>query len=180
MEFNQLISKKLYFLFAEHGLEMTEQSKNIVKYESAELIIALSHNPRENSNTLWVGRKHFNEVEIDNQVMREHFDSDIKLNNLPKETFVNNVFLFFLGDGQKLLEGNEHALVSLEKFNEQRSEEYTAILVEQQILEAANKAWKDGNYQEVIRYLEKINNTNLPASFKQKYKIAQQRLSGNM
>lgn len=177
MEFNQLISKKLHSLFTEHGLEITEQSKNIVKYELDELSIALSHNPRENSNTLWVDRKHFNEVEIDNQVMREHFNSDLKLSNLPKETFVNNVFLFFIGDGKELLEGNERALVSLEKFNEQRSSEYTATLVEQQSLEAANKAWKDGNYPEVIRCLEKVNKANLPASFKQKYKIAQQRLS---
>lgn len=177
MEFNQLISEKLHSLLIDHGLEMTEQSKNIVKYESQELVIALSHNPRENSNTLWVGRKHFNEVEIDNQVMREHFNSDLKLSNLPQETFVNNVFLFFMGDGEKLLEENERALVSLEKFNEQRSSEYTANLVEQQNLKAANKAWKDGNYSDVIKYLEKVNKANLPASFKQKYKIAQQKLS---
>lgn len=177
MEFNQLISEKLHSLFIDHGLEMTEQSKNIVKYESQELVIRLSRNPRENSNTLWVGRKHFNEVEIDNQVMREHFNSDLKLSNLPQETFINNVFLFFMGDGEKLLEGNERALVSLEKFNEQRSSDYTVNLVEQQNLEAANKAWKDGNYSDVIKYLEKVNKANLPASFKQKYKIAQQKLS---
>ncbi|MFC3976452.1 hypothetical protein ACFOUP_08700 [Belliella kenyensis] len=161
-------------MFIDYGLEKTEQSTNIVKYESQELVIVLSHNPRENSNTLWVGRKHFNEVEIDNQVMREYFNSDLKLSNLPQETFINNVFLFFMGDGEKLLKGNERALVSLEKFNEQRSSEYTANLVEQQNLEAANKAWKEGNYSDVIKYLEKIN--DLPESFKQKYKIAQQKL----
>lgn len=177
MEFNQLISEKLHSLFIDHGLEITEQSKNILKYGSQELVIALSHNPTENSNTLWVGRKHFNEVEIDNQVMRKHFNSDLKLSNLPQEIFVNNVFLFFMGAGEKLLEGNEGALVSLEKFNEQRSSEYTANLGEQQNLQAANKAWKNGNYSDVIKYLEKVNKANLPASFKQKYKIAQQKLS---
>lgn len=176
MEFNQLISQKLQSLFTEHGLKMTEQSKYIVRYESNELVISLSHNPRENSNTLWVGRKNFNEVEIDNQIMREHFSSDLKLSNLPQETFANNVFLFFMGDGEKLMEGNERALISLEKFNEQRSQEYTANLVDKQNLEAANKAWKDGNYSEVIKYLEKINTDDLPESFRQKYKIARQRL----
>lgn len=110
MEFNQLISEKLHSLFIDHGLEITDQSKNIVKYESQELVIGLSHNPKENSNALWVGRKHFNEVEIDNQVMREHFNFDLKLSNLPQEAFVNNVFLFFMGDGEKLLERNVRAL----------------------------------------------------------------------
>jgi hypothetical protein len=123
-----------------------------------------------------VGRKHFNEVEIDNQVMQEHFNSDLKLSNLPQETFVNNVFQFFMGDGKKLLEENPNALINLEKFNEKRSLDYTADLMVQQNLEAANKAWKNGNYSAVIKYLEKVNKNNLPASFKQKYKIAKQRL----
>lgn len=176
MEFNQLISAKLHSLFTEHGLEITEQSKNIVRYESAVLHISLVHNPRENSNILWLGKKNFNDVEIDNQVMREHFNSDLKLGNLPQETFINNVFLFFMGDGERLLEGDERALISLEKFNEQRSSEYTANLMEKQNLDAANKAWKEGNYLDVIKYLEKINKDDLPESFKQKYKITQQKL----
>ncbi len=177
MEFNQLISEKLDSLFIDHGLEMTEQSKNIVTYESQELVIGLSHNPRENSNTLWVGRRHFNEVEINNQVMREYFNSGLKISNLPQETFLNNVFLFFLGDGEKLLEGNGLALVNLERFNEQRSLEYTANLLDQQNLEAANKAWKDGNYSDVVKYLEKVNKANLTAYHKKKYKIAKQKLA---
>ena len=176
MEFNQLISIKLHSLFTEHGMEIIEQSKNIVRYESAVLHISLVHNPRENSSNLWVGRKHFNVVEINNQVMQEYFNSDLKLSNLPQETFVNNVFLFFIGEGERLLEGNERALVGLEQFNEQRGLEYTVNLVEKQNLEAANKAWKDGNYSDVIKYLEKINKDDLPESFKQKYKIAQQKL----
>lgn len=176
MELNQIISAKLHSLFTEHGLEITEKLKDIMRYESAVLHISLVHNPRENSNNLWVGRKHFNAVEINNQVMYEYFNSDLKLSNLPKEAFVNNVFLFFIGEGERLLEGNESALVGLEKFNEQRSLEYTANLVEKQNLEAANKAWKDGNYSDVIKYLEKINKDELPESFKHKYKIAQQRL----
>jgi hypothetical protein len=177
MEFNQLILEKLHSLFIDHGLEMTEQSKYIAKYESQELVIGLSHNTRENSNALWVGRKSHSEVEIDNQVMREHFNSDLKLGNVSLEVFVNTVFLFFIGDGEKLLEGNEHALVSLENFNQQRSSEFTANLMERQNIEAANKAWKDGNYSDVVKYLKKVNKANLPASFRQKYKIAQQRLS---
>lgn len=177
MEFNQLISIKLHSLFTEHGMEIREQSKNIVRYESAVLHISLVHNPRENSNNLWVGRKYFNVVEINNQVMQEYFNSDLKFSNLPQENYVNNVFLFFIGEGERLLEGNERALIGLERFNEQRSLEYTVNLVEKQNLEAANKAWKDGNYSDVVKYLDKINKDDLPGSLKQKYKIAQQRLN---
>lgn len=176
MEFNQLISAKLHLLFTEHGLKLTEQSNDIVRYESALLHISLVQNTRENSNNLWVGTKHSNAVEIDNQVMQEYFNSDLKLSKLPQETFVNNVFLFFIGEGEMLLEESERALAVLEKFDNQRNSEYTANLVEKQNLEAANKAWKDGNYSDVIKYLENINKDDLPESFRQKYKIAQQRL----
>lgn len=176
MKFNQLISEKLHSLFIEYGLEITEQLKDIVRYESAVLHISLVHNPRENSNTLWVGRKYFNAVEVNNQIMQEYFNSGLKLDNLPQGKFITNVFLFFIGEGEKLLEGHENVLAGLEKFNEQRSLEYTVNLMEKQNLEAANKAWKDGNYWDVIKYLEKIHEDDLPESFKQKYKIAQQRI----
>lgn len=176
MKFNQLISLKLHTLFTDHGLIISEQSKDIVRYESALLQISIVHNPKENSSNLWVGKSHSIAIEIDNRVMQEYFNSDLKLTNLPHETFKNNVFMFFTGEGKKLLEGSEKALALLEKFDNHRSSEYTANLVEKQNLEAANKAWNDGNYTEVIKYLDMINKNNLPKSLKQKYKIAQQRL----
>ena len=179
MEFNQLMSEKLHYLFMVHGLERTEQSKNIVKYESDKLVVKLSHDQRENSNTLWVGRKDIYEVEIDNQIMQEYFNSDLKLSNLPQEIFVDNVLLFFKGDGKKFMEDNERALGRLEKFNEKRISKYTVNLLVKQKLEAANKAWKDGNYSDVIKYLDEISNVNLSTSFRKKYKIACQKLSNS-
>lgn len=125
MEFNQLISLKLHSLFAENGMERTEQTENIVRYESAVLHVSLVHNPRENSNSVWIGRKLSNAVEINNLVMRDYFDSDVKVDNLPQETFVDNVLLFFTGVGKRLLEGNERILVDLEKYEVQRALDYT-------------------------------------------------------
>ncbi len=177
MEFNQLILEKLHPLFTEHGLTIAEESKDIVKYESKELIILLVHNPREKSNTLWVSSNLLNSVEIDNELMQKFFNSDLKLSNLPKEIFINNVFLFFISEGEKLLDADKRVLTALVEFNEQRSKEFTANLVERQYLEAANKAWYEGSYSDVVRYLEKVSKDNLSASFKQKYKIAQKRLS---
>lgn len=176
MEFNHLISANLHSLFTEHGLKITERSKDIVRYESAVSCVLLVHDPRENSNTLWVGRKPFNTVEINNQVLLLHFSSNLKLTNLPQEAFINNVVQFFMVDGERLLKGDEDALVSLEKFNEQRSSGYIANLTEKQKLDAANKAWEEGNYTDVIKYLEKVNKDSLPESLRQKYKIARQRL----
>ncbi len=176
MEFKKLILEKLNPLFIKFGFRLIEKSKEIVKYELDNLIITIVHNPRENSNTLWVGKEGFKEVEVDDQVMKEFFNSDLKLSNLPQETFVNNVLLFFLGDGKGVIKGNESDIISLEKFNKKRSKEYTESLLNKQFLEAANKAWREGNYADVIKYLKRVNEKSLTTSFKQKYKISQQRL----
>ena len=179
MEFNKLISEKLHPLFTDNGFKLTEQSKHSVDYKSGSLVIAMFHNQFDNSYTLWIGRDCFQSVEIDNEVMTGFFNSDLKFCNLPRETFVNNVFLFFTGEGESLIKGNESDFISLEKFSDRRSDEYEESQLNEQYLEAANIAWKEGNYTDVIRYLKKINEESLPNSFKLKYKIAQKRIERN-
>ena len=176
MKINHLITEKLHSLFTTYGLKLTEQLSSNIKYESDDLIVGLTYNSRESSNTLWVRRRQSQEVEIDNQVLLEHFNSDLKLSNLPKTTFLNNVFLFFMSDGEKLLKESEAAMISLEKFNEQRSTEYTLNLIERQYLEAAKTAWDDGNYSDFLKYSNKLDKDNLPPSFRKKYKISKQRI----
>ena len=96
MDFNKLISEKLHSLFTEYGLEVTEQLRNIIRYESKILHISLAHNERGNSNNFWLSSKLSNDfVEMDDQVMKDFFDSDLKLKNLSQENFVNNIFKFF-------------------------------------------------------------------------------------
>ena len=102
MDFNQLISEKLHSLFTECGLEITEQLRNIVRYESKTLHVSLAYNERENSNNFWLGSKLSNDfVEMDDQVMKEFFDSDLQLKHLSQENFVNNIFKFFTYEGKE-------------------------------------------------------------------------------
>lgn len=180
MELNHMVLKKFRSLFEVHGLEMTEQSNNIVRYESALLKVSLAHNPRENSNILWIESKHSNDsIEIDDQVLKEFFSSKLQLNNLPQEAFVNNVFLFFTSDGERILQGDTELLDKLETFDQVRSEIYTLKLLEAQNIAAAEKAWKDRNYPDVVKYLSKVKMANLPASLRQKYKIARKKAISN-
>lgn len=180
MEFNRLVLAKLHSLFTRHGLNIYEQSKGIVRYKSDRLAISLTHDSRENSNILWVGRNENNLYMLDGNVMERFFIKDLKkVFKIPEKTtddFVNNVFLFFMSEGEKLLRGDELALIGLENFNKRRSLQYTSNLVDEQNLKAANKAWASQKYSEVIKYLEKLNMDALPESLRQKYKIAQQRL----
>ena len=137
-----------------------------------------SENQLPISNSLWLGSKiSGNFVEMNNQVMKEFFNIDLQLDNLSQEDFVNNIFLFFTNEGKVVLRGNESQLLKLEEFDQERSDLYTARLIEKQALEAANEAWKNGNYIEVIKYLEQINEANLSAPQKMQYKLAKRKLA---
>lgn len=179
MNFNQLISNKLSPLLTKHGLIITQQSDYTTKFESEELAITLSHSTREGSNTLWIdSKKPQKSIEIDDQAMKAFFHSDLKLNGLTKENFINNVLLFFGREGKELLKANSISLINLGNYDEQRSEKFTSNVVHKQYLKAANKAWENKNYSDFIRYIDKVGKNNLDASFKQKYKIAQQKSCG--
>ena len=179
MEFNLVILEKLGTFLALQGLQVVEESKNIVKYENERYFIKFVYNARENSYSLCVGGKCFNEIEIDNQLMREYYKSDLKLGQLKLDNFVSNVVLFFVSYGKKLLDADDNAIVDLERYYKQRSSRYTTMLIEEQNLVAANKAWENKNYLDVIKFAENIDKRNMPKSLKMKYDIARKRISAD-
>ncbi len=180
MEFNNQIFKKLNSFFIENEFTLTEETNQIIKYQSDKLIISIVYNSRENSNSLWLGSDYLkNFIEIDNELLKIFFDSDLKLENQPKDIFVNKVLLFFKGPGENILKGDEKTIINLEKFKKDQSEKYTSELLDNQNLEAANTAWKEGNYIDVIKYLKKVDKKRISDTFKKKYKIAQKKTSSN-
>ena len=75
-----------------------------------------------------------------------------------------------------MIAGNTDALKKVEKYVDKVSNEYTTELIDKQNLDAANKAWEEGNYKDFINYLDKTDRQRLPSSYELKYKIAHQKL----
>ncbi len=176
MEFNQLVSDKLGLIFQKNNLHITEQFKNYVKLKSDSVIITLNHNERENSNAFYVGSNEDFLYPIDEYVLKNAFNSDLKINHLPKEMFVNNLVIFFEGEGKPLIAGNTYALEAVEKYVYKEGDTYTTQLIDKQIIDSADKAWEEGNYRDFIKYLNKTDKKKLPASYGIKYKMAIQKL----
>lgn len=177
MSYNIIISKKLHLLLVEHGFSLTYDSKNSIRFELGNMIINIQYNQRENSYSLWVGKKNGEIIELDDQILKDFFESELKLINLSKDSFSNNVYLFFLGEGIGILSGNEIDLINLQEFNQKRSFKYTKDLLKRQSLEKVDKAWEQRNYSNVIKFLEALKDEDLSASYKKKYKIALERLN---
>ena len=176
MEFNQLISDRLGLIFQKHNLRIIEQFKNYLKLKSDSVVITLSHDERESSNALCVGRNEDSLYPIDEYVLKSAFNSNLKINHVSQDMFVNKLSIFFEGEGKPLIAGKTYAIEAVEKYVYKEGEIYTTQLVDKHNLDAANKAWEEGNYNDFIKYLDKTNRQRLPVSYELKYKMANQKL----
>lgn len=176
MEFNKIVIDRLEPIFHKNNLRVVEQFNDYLKIESDKIVLTISHDKRENSNSFFIGIKNSSLYQINENVLKDVFNSALKINNVSPDVFVKNLALFLEGEGNQLIIGNKDALHSVEKYIQNESNEYTAELVKNQSLDAANKAWEEGNYKDFIKNLDKIDRQKLPSSYDLKYKMAQQKL----
>jgi hypothetical protein len=176
MDFNKIVIERFEPIFHKNNLCVIEQFNNYVKIESDNIVITVYHNERENSNSFYFGIKDSPLYPIDENVLKGVFNSTLKINHVTPDVFVNNLALFLEGVGSSLIVGDKDTLRAVEKFIQNESNEYTAELVNKQNLDAANKAWEEGDYKDFIRHLDKTDRQKLPSSYELKYKMAQQKL----
>lgn len=178
MNFSQMILQKLRLTFKKYGLHVVEQQDNYLKLCSKYLVIIFVHDKIENSNTFWLGKNDdkLDKVEIDNSALKLFFHSDLKLSQVSVDTFVNNIVLFFENEGQPLFIGDLQKINELEKFDLERSRQYTQQFMDNQNLIAADKAWSKGDYDIFVALISQINSEELPTSYLLKYQFAKKQL----
>lgn len=178
MGFNQLILTKLRHIIQENNLYVAEERNDYIKLEKGSLFIIISHNPLENSNTLWLGQNdnQLDVIEIDNYALRTFFQSNLRFNEICTDSFISNLVQFFENQANSLLKGDLSILVKLKEFDQIRSDSYTQSLLESQNLVKADKAWQEENYEEFIKFIDRIGVEKLLTSYKLKYKIALKKL----
>jgi hypothetical protein len=176
MEFNEFVLEKLDSILQKHGIYIFEQHKNYLKLKSNSVTMVLSHDDRECASSFYIGLEDGTLYLIDDEIIKNVFSSDTWVEDVTLKIFVNNLSLFFEGKGRLLLEGDVGTFKALEKWTTKRNDDYNVEIADRQNLEAANIAWQNGNYQDFINFLNKINPDKLQPSYTLKYKIARQRL----
>lgn len=174
MNFAQTILEKMGFLFQRYNLKIVEQRNDYLKLQSDSLIVIMAYNHLEKSNTLWIGKndEKADKIEIDNDILSAFFKSNLRLSEVPTDVFIDNLTSFFENEASSLFIGDSYRLEELERFDLQRSHNYTQIVLNRQYIEAADKAWNDGNYKELVKNIDRLNKDELPSSYILKYKIA--------
>ena len=175
MVFTEVILEHLGTIFNDYNFKVIEQRPDFIEVQSKAYKIIIAHNQFENSNTFWLGvndKDHL--VEIDNECLELYFHSKLKLSGVSLEDFVENLHKFFQLEGKSIFE-NTTLINKLMEFDDKRSEDYTQNILSRQVIESADIAWENEDYNCFINILDDIDYKLLPSSYKLKYKIAQNR-----
>jgi hypothetical protein len=174
MEFNALVKAQLFPILRKYGFAIAEEFKNIVRFRSSVVKINIVFNPYEQSYLVEIGNPGEILYPLNNGVAGKLFNDELPIEQITPEVFVKNLSLLFeTKEGVEILKGN---LVYLKRIVKQQSEDYTSDLVRRQVLEAASKAWDANDYVSFVDNIDKLTTSELPQSYRLKYKIAIQKL----
>jgi hypothetical protein len=170
MEFNILVKKELLPILQNKGFQVVEELNNVVRFSSSNMEVGLAYNSYENSNFIEIGKLGENLYPLSDNVVKNIFNSDLKISKVTPDLFVKNIALLFSQkEGTEILKGNIKSLVN---FIEHECSNYTFELIKLQTLETASKAWEKNDYTEFIKIIDEIGIEKSPKSFQLKYKIA--------
>lgn len=178
MEFINMVLDKLGSILEKYEFQIIEQRDNYLKLQNKHIELSITHNPFENLNVFWIGSNNSlkDKIEIDDEVLKLFFKTNLRLSHASNEIFINNLKLLFKNEAQQLLLGDTKKINELEKFDLVRSKNYTNHIIQKQILEIASKAWEKNNYKEFIKTIDEIGIENLNKSIELKYKIAKENI----
>jgi hypothetical protein len=176
MDFNQTVNEKISPLFIKHGFILVEHFQNVFRFQSIRVEVNFSYNKFDKTNIFQIGKKDEFLYTLNDNLIIKIFGSEIKIEKVSVEAFVDNVVFFLTTSGSKLLMGDEIILQKIKTYCEEESKNYTDSLLDKRNLIAANKAWEKSDYKEFIKIINQSNIKNLPSSILLKYKIAKQKI----
>lgn len=174
MEFNTLVKEQLLPILEKVGFKLSEEFKNIIRFESSVLQINIVYNNYEKSNFIELGNKNDTLYPLNDSIVKNIFKSELPISQVTPETFVKNLGLIFQKSfGLEILKGDIKNLVD---YVEKESSDYTSQLVQRQTLETASTAWERNDYKVFIKSIDEIGFEKIPKSYQLKYKIAKQKV----
>ncbi|MDP4216250.1 MAG: hypothetical protein Q8927_08610 [Bacteroidota bacterium] len=177
MDFDALIVQRVEPILRSYGFKLLLHHSCFFQFQSNLVELVISFDTRENSHFVQIGSRGVFMYPLDDRAIKELFDPDIQLESASHEQFVSNLNLFMQNNGAALFKGNPGDLDKLRLWVKKDSKEYTERLMKGQLKEAADKAWKGGDYDRYIKLVNQIGLKLLPGSYSKKYEMAVRRLS---
>ena len=128
MKFNQLVLEKFKIFFDKNNYQIIENLEWNIKLKSNFVTIRFCFNKMEYENYLFIGLNNENLIEINDEILKDVFSSDIKINNLPTEQFLDNIILLCKKENYNLLTGDIKIYDKLKKYIQIKTDEYNKKL----------------------------------------------------
>lgn len=174
MEFNLLVKAQLFAIFQQYGLEISEEFKNVLRFQSPIIKVNVVFNEYENSHFVEIGRPGKTLYPLNNNAIKDLLGFELFIEQVTSEIFVRNLStLFKTKEGIEMLNGNVKRLNSIISL---QSENYTFKLLRKQALETASKAWEAKDYIAFIESIDRIGINDVPQSYQVKYEMAKRKL----
>lgn len=158
--FIQLVGRHFGFLQREYGFEVAEIQDTRIQFNSKELYAAVYIGRKSYEVGFELGRRGTDERAFSlHEILGASFERDhtyFASSQEQLEQALESIARLVKTYGTKFLSGGEIELLELEGYRQQNSLEAMERQYYSPIREKASEAWKNHNYEEVIRNLESI------------------------
>lgn len=175
MPFNDTAIKELEGILRRYNIFLSDRGAGWITFSSYKVEIRLVHCKMDKQNDIFVGATATKLCHLSDYIIKAVFNSDIKISNLPPDTFIDTLITFFENEGSILLTEDSNTLDAVQKYLFIESREYNKQLIKRQNLKLADDAWEKENYFEFTKYIDKIGLAELPGSYQLKYRMANKR-----
>ncbi len=169
MNFEQSIYPLTEFL-TDNNFSVAYKEQHFIRYSTNSTIITVAYANLEYLFYTHVGQDSKSLVELTPIAVREVFKDDSF--QFQSTLTIENLILFLKTSGKLIISGDKKIFKELIEFSERQSKEYTRQINHSQNIQGADKAWKQKDYLNFIKCIDRTEKDLLPESYLKKYKIA--------
>lgn len=146
MNFNELVKEHLFLILQKYGFELTEEMRNILRFQSSDVYVNISYSKFEMRPGISIGRPWGRPgefvSELTDEKVKKFFHSSLSVDYGTPEGFVQNLSVLFQSEeGDRMLKGGEY-LDEFIKYSLEKNKEYFDEQMRQQEKAAALRARK--------------------------------------
>lgn len=173
---NNFVNNRIKEILSKYKFDVDEEYENYFKFSSDDFSLVISHNKLDKINSFDIGKRGSQSNEINNLILKRVFKTNLRFEQLPLSKFLINVEIFLNEYSNQIFCPDCQIIDIIQLITENEAKIYTNSIIESQYLNFANNAWANKNYDEFIKYMDKIIFMDLSKSMIMKYQFAKKRL----
>ncbi len=158
----------------DNEFSIINKSPHFIKYSSNSATITVAYDNLEYLFYVHVGKNSESLMELTPIALKGVFKDDSF--QFQSTLTIDNLISFLKAAGKSIALGDKKIFKELKEFSDRQSKEITKQIIQLQNIQGADKAWKQKDYINFIKCIDRTEKDLLPQSYLKKYKIAMDKL----